>query len=256
VDFVKMEGLGNDFVVVDGPVALDAATIRRWCDRRRGIGADGVLELTPVDEGRIRMRYWNADGLEAEMCGNGLRCLVRLAHDRGWIGGSRVVVETAAGDLPAELLEDGLIRALVGVPEVAGAPATIAGVTVHPVSVGNPHAVVFVDEPTAVPVAELGAQIETDDRFPNRANVEFVAVRGLDRIAMRVWERGVGETLASGTGATAAAYAAVQYRDVEDPVRVELPGGTLTIELEGEQAWMIGPATPVFTGRIEPGGAG
>jgi diaminopimelate epimerase len=251
VDFVKMEGLGNDFIVVDGPVALDAATIMAWCDRRFGIGADGVLELTRVDAARIRMRYWNADGGEAEMCGNGLRCLVRLAHDRGWLGGRHVIVETAAGDLPAEVLEDGLVRALVGEPEVAETPFDLAGVRVHPVRVGNPHAVVFVDDPVSVDVTGLGPRIERDDAFPNRTNVEFVAVTGLDRIVMRIWERGVGETLASGTGATAAAYGAVQFQDVEPPVRVELPGGVLTIELEGARAWMVGPANVVYEGRIE-----
>lgn len=250
MDFVKMEGLGNDFVVVDGPVELDAATIMAWCDRRFGIGADGVLEITRVDDARIRMRYWNADGSEAEMCGNGLRCLVRLAHDRGWLGGRSVVVETAAGDLPAELRDDGLVRALVGEPEVAAAPFDLAGVRIHPVRVGNPHAVVFVDDPGTVDLAGLGPRIERDDAFPDRANVEFVAVTGLERIAMRIWERGVGETLASGTGATAAAYAAVQFHDVEPPVRVELPGGVLTIELEGAQAWMVGPGNRVYDGRI------
>ena len=246
-----MQGLGNDFVVVDGPRELDPAEVTAWCDRRFGVGADGVLVVTRIDGHRIGMRYWNADGGEAEMCGNGLRCVVRLAHDRGWLDGTKVMVETAVGDLPAEVRDDGQVRALVGTPDLAGAPMEIAGVRVHPVAVGNPHAVVFVDDPDDVDVAVVGPRIETDDHFPHRANVEFVAVSGMSGIRMRVWERGVGETLASGTGATAAAYAAVQYRDVEAPVRVELPGGVLTIELEGSEAWMVGPAVSVFTGRLE-----
>lgn len=250
MDFVKMEGLGNDFIVVDGPVELDVATIQRWCDRRFGIGADGVLETSRVDRSRIRMRYWNADGGEAEMCGNGLRCLARLAVLRGWVDGASMVIDTAVGPMPATVLDDGTVRALVGEPEVAAGPAEIAGHIVHPISVGNPHAVVFVDDPETIDVGSLGPQIEHHEMFPDRANVEFVVVEGLEQIRARIWERGVGETMASGTGSTAAAYAAVQYRDVETPCDVVVPGGTLTIELEGAQAWMVGPANVVFEGRL------
>jgi len=254
VDFVKMEGLGNDFIVVDGPVTVDPAKIRQWCDRRFGIGADGVLEITRGDSNRIGMRYWNADGTEAEMCGNGLRCVAKLAVHRGWVGHA-MLVDTAVGPLPATVLDDGNVRALVGEPDVAGAPLMIGGTEVHPISVGNPHAVVFVDDPDAVDVATVGAAIERDEHFPHRANVEFVAVTGLTSVRARVWERGVGETLASGTGSTAAAYAAVQYRDVEAPCAVHLPGGVLTIDLEGVEAWMEGPATIVFDGAV-PGKLG
>ena len=250
MDFVKMEGLGNDFIVVNGPAHIDPAWVQRWCDRRFGIGADGVLEITRRDREHIAMRYWNADGGEAEMCGNGLRCLARLAVMRQWIDGSSMIVETASGPLPATVLADGTVRALVGTPEIAGAPIEIGGMRVHRVAVGNPHAVVFVDDPEVVDVATLGPLIETDDHFPRRTNVEFVAVAGLEHIRMRIWERGVGETLASGTGATSAAFAAVQYRDVEAPVQVDLPGGRLAIELEGAEAWMVGPAHVVYEGRI------
>jgi diaminopimelate epimerase len=250
VDFVKMEGLGNDFIVVDAPFAPDPATIRRWCDRRFGVGADGVLEIDSVGSDRIRMRYWNADGGAAEMCGNGVRCLAALAVQRGWAG-PELIVETAMGDSPAQVRPDGLVRALVGRPRRIGSAFEVSGVVVYPVSVGNPHAVVLVEDPTAVDVAGLGAAIETSPQFPERTNVEFVAQTGLNSIQARIWERGVGETLASGTGATASAYAAVSNGLVGAPTRVELPGGTLVIELDGEEAWMIGPANVVYEGVIE-----
>jgi diaminopimelate epimerase len=254
MDFVKMEGLGNDFIVVDGPVALTAEAITAWCDRRFGVGADGVLEVTPVASDRIRMRYWNADGGEAEMCGNGLRCLARLAVDRGWVAGNEMVVETASGDLPATVQPDGLVRALVGTPRIAGDPFEAGGVFVHPVRVGNPHAVVFVDDADAAPVDELGPRLEHDEAFPDRANVEFVQSLGGSAVRMRVWERGVGETMASGTGATAAAFAATTYREANSPVSVELRGGELRIEIIDGRAWMTGPGRTVFTGTLaEPG---
>lgn len=249
--FVKMEGLGNDFVVVRGPVELPAETIIAWCDRRFGIGADGVLEVTPLTPDRIRMRYWNADGGAAEMCGNGLRCLAALAVESGWIDGRSLTVETAVGDLPATVLSDGNVRALVGRVGLAGEPFSIAGVPVHPISVGNPHAVVFVTDPDDVPIDEIGPTIETDEAFPDRANVEFVTPVGPSQIRMRVWERGVGETMASGTGATSAAYASVVYRDVAAPVRVGLPGGDLEIDFNGDVAWMTGPGTYVYSGTID-----
>ncbi len=250
MDFVKMEGLGNDFIVVAGPVDLDVASIQQLCDRRFGIGGDGVLEVSRVDRSRIRMRYWNADGGEAEMCGNGLRCLARLAVLRGWVEGSSLIVDTAVGPMPATVLDDGSVRALVGEPEVTAGPREIAGHAVHPISVGNPHGVVFVDDPETVDLAVVGPQIEHDEFFPDRANVEFVTVEGLASIRARIWERGVGETMASGTGSTAAAYAAIQYREVEAPCTVRVPGGSLTIELEGAQAWMVGPANVVYEGRV------
>ncbi len=251
MDFVKMEGLGNDFVVIDGPVEVVAADVRRWCDRRFGIGADGVLEIIRLDGDAIRMRYWNADGGEAEMCGNGLRCLAKLAAARGWVASEKMTIHTAMGEMPAQVFDDGRVRALVGRVAVAGEPEEIAGRLVHPISVGNPHAVVFVDDPEDEPVETLGPRIERDARFPNRANVEFVAVSGSDRIRMRVWERGVGETMASGTGATSAAFASVRYRGVDAPVHAQLPGGELVIEFDDDRAWMIGPANVVFEGRFD-----
>lgn len=245
-----MEGLGNDFVVVEGPIDPAPEAITAWCDRRYGIGADGVLEVTPLSTSRIRMRYWNADGGEAEMCGNGLRCLARLAFDRGWVATRLLTVETAAGDRPAEVFEDGQVRSLVGTPSTAGDPFEIDGTLVHPVRVGNPHAVVFVDDVDAAPVGALGPGIEHDEAFPGRVNVEFVQVLDDRTVRMRVWERGVGETLASGTGAAAAAFAGSVYRSLLSPVDVRLPGGNLLIELESDGAWMTGPGRVVYEGRL------
>jgi diaminopimelate epimerase len=250
VRFVKMEGLGNDFVVVRGPVELARETIVGWCDRRFGIGADGVLEVTPLTRSSIRMRYWNADGGEAEMCGNGLRCLAALAVESGWIDGRSMTIETAMGDLPASVLANGDVRALVGRVALAGEPFTVGDAEVHPVTVGNPHGVVFVADPDELCVAEVGPPIEHDPRFQNGANVEFVTPVDAGHIRMRVWERGVGETMASGTGATSAAFASTVYRGVDAPVRVSLPGGDLVIDFEGDRAWMTGPGRLVYSGDI------
>lgn len=251
IDFVKMEGLGNDFVVVGGAVEPSAEEVVAWCDRRFGIGADGVLRVVPLGPDRIRMTYWNADGNEAEMCGNGLRCVAALALDRGWVTTPSIVVETAAGPLPAQVQPDGLVRALVGRPRIAGDPVVLEGHTFERVDVGNPHAVAFVDDVALVDVAAIGPRVESDELFPNRTNVEFV--RPVDRraIEMRVWERGVGETMASGTGSTAAAYASIITARTESPVDVHVPGGVLTIEMVGEEAWMIGPGNEVYTGTLD-----
>ncbi len=250
MDFVKMEGLGNDFIVVDGPVDLSAETITAWCDRRLGVGADGVLEVTPMTPDRIKMRYWNADGSEAEMCGNGLRCLARLAVDRGWVTSAHLTVETAAGDMPAVVQEDGMVRALVGAPRLQGDPFLVGSTKVHPVRVGNPHAVVFVDDTEGAPVDVLGPRVEHHEAFSERSNVEFVQLIDDGAVQMRVWERGVGETMASGTGAAAAAYAASVYHGVRTPVLVRLRGGDLTIDLVDGQAWMTGPGRVVFEGTL------
>ncbi len=252
MDFVKMQGLGNDFVVVTGPIEVSTESIVAWCDRRFGVGADGVLEATPLADDLVRMRYWNADGGEAEMCGNGLRCVALHAYDRGWVNTNEFMVETAMGDMPAQVLAGGLVRALVGEPQLTGPPIEFEDVMLHPVGVGNPHAVIFVDDPADAAVDVLGPRVEMDSRFPHRTNVEFVTTRGSDAIEMRIWERGVGETMASGTGATAGAFAAVNYRGVTAPVTVAVPGGELVIEFDGAKAWMVGPATAVYTGTIEP----
>lgn len=251
MDFVKMEGLGNDFVIVEGPAAISPAEVQRWCDRRFGVGADGVLLATPLTGQKVAMEYWNADGGKAEMCGNGLRCVAKLALQRGWVEDGPMEIETAVGPLGAEVLDDGKVRALMGHPKRGDSDSLeVAGVTVRPVSVGNPHAVIFVDDPFLAPVAELGARIERDPLFPDGTNVEFVKVESGSRIRMRIWERGVGETMASGTGATAAAFAAALYEGAQSPVDVLLPGGSLTVEIVDDEAWVTGPANFVFSGTV------
>ena len=249
MDFVKMQALGNDFVVIAGPAAPLAAEIAVWCDRRRGIGADGVLEVTPIDAERIRMRYWNADGGLAEMCGNGLRCVARYASDRGWVNTDSFVVETAVGGRPVQLNPDGSVRVLLGVPS-SGDDVSIDGIEWHTVDLGNPHAINWVVDPATAAVRQVGPRVETAPAFPDGTNVEFAAVTGTDEIDLRVWERGVGETLACGTGAAATAYLAHEQGLVGSNVAIRLRGGILRIDLEPDGAWIEGPAETVFSGSF------
>ncbi len=250
MDFVKVQGLGNDFLVFDGPFVPTPEAIRRWCRRRDGVGADGVLVIEQLADDRVSMRYWNADGGEAEMCGNGLRCVAKLAHERGWTASPEFIVETAAGEHPVTVKSESVV-AFVGEPvRFRTDTLQVAGYDVHPFAIGNPHAVLFVDDVEAADVDTIGPVIENDPLFPNRTNVEFVQVGEGEGIAVRVWERGVGETPASGTGATAAAYVAHTVAEVPTPIEVALRGGTLLIAFDEEGAWMEGPAEIVFTGSI------
>lgn len=250
MDFVKMQGLGNDFILVEGPYAPKPEVVVDWCRRRTGIGADGVLVATALSSGRVSMRHWNADGGEAEICGNGLRCVARHAYDSEWVDGAEFIVETAVGDHPVRVSADHIV-AYVGPPApFRTGTLTIGGIEVHPFAIGNPHAVLFVDDVDAAPVLELGPIIENDPLFPNRTNVEFVEVIAEGGIRARIWERGVGETQASGTGATASAYIAHTIRDVPTPMDVHLPGGVLRVWFNEEGAWMEGPAEYAFRGSI------
>ena len=251
MDFVKMHGLGNDFMVMAGPFEPTADQVAAWCDRRRGIGADGVLVVTPLEDDRIRMEYWNADGSPAEMCGNGLRCVARYAVDREMVAGPGFEVHTAVGVRPVLVRDDGTVRALLGTVSPADAgPLDVAGYHLEPIRVGNPHAVAFVPDCYSAPVQAVGPVVEGDPHFPERTNVEFATVVSSNRIALRVWERGVGETLACGTGA--AATVAVAHRNglTDARVTVELPGGPLVVEVGDDGVWIEGPAETVFTGSI------
>ncbi len=250
MDFVKMQGIGNDFIVVKGPFTPLPDDVVRWCERRTGIGADGLLVATAISPQRVSMRYWNADGGEAEMCGNGLRCVARLAVDEGWVEGDEFVVASRVGDHPVTVGKDS-VTAFVGEPApFRTGTLTIEGHEVHPFAIGNPHAVLFVDDVESAPVTDVGTIIENDALFPNRTNVEFVEIVEEAGIRVRVWERGVGETPASGTGATAAAYIAHTIRGVPVPVSVQLPGGVLSIWFDDEGAWMKGPAEYSFSGSV------
>ena len=239
--FTKMEGLGNDFIVVEGPYRPATGEVADLCDRRRGIGADGVLAVTPGAP--VRMDYWNADGSRAEMCGNGLRCVARYATDRGWVETSAFDVDTPAGTLRVEIQEE-LVRAEIGRPALLG-HETVEGARYVLVDVGNPHAVGVVDDPGEVDVASLGPMVAREAGFDAGCNVEFIAVSesGVD---MRVWERGSGETLACGTGMVAAAAVALEGRD--GLIQVTVPGGMATVEIEAGSAWLTGPADYVFRG--------
>jgi diaminopimelate epimerase len=246
VRFVKMQGLGNDFVVVDGDPGFSPETIRRICNRRFGIGADGLLAVEPVDAGSVRMRYWNADGSPAEMCGNGLRCVARYAHDRGMVASGRFRVHTPVGEREAHVDPEGSVTVELGPVRVAAAEVDRPdGRSYRSVDVGNPHLVTLVEDPRREPVEVIGPEVECS--VPGGANVEFVTVEGPGRLRMRVWERGVGETPACGSGMAAAA-AVVRLGSGLDDFEVRVPGGAGRIRFEGDVAWIIGPAEYVFDG--------
>ena len=265
IDFVKMEGAGNDYVYIDAirdPIDLDAASTlaRQVADRHFGVGGDGLIVLAPSDVADVAMLMWNADGSAGAMCGNGVRCLAKLARDHGHVTADTLTVETAAGVKAVDLLlRDGEVvgaRVDMGAVQVATTPATLqlgdqqyAYFKVH---AGNPHAVVFVDEdPRQVPVHEIGAAIQGLPEFVDGVNVEVVQVRADGTIMQRTFERGSGETLACGSGATAVACAAVELGKVPGPqVTVDLLGGRLVIHRGRAGASMEGPARTVFHGQI------
>lgn len=241
--FIKMQGLGNDFVVLEGPLSLKVEEISELCDRRFGVGADGVLVVTNLEP--VRMEYWNADGSPAEMCGNGLRCVARYAYDKGWSRDRNFVVQTPVGTRRVRVLEDG-VEVELARPSVTG-HRTLEGERYHLVDVGNPHAVVIVDDPAAVDVAGQGSKVQAE--FDGGTNVEFITATS-DGVKMRVWERGVGETMACGTGMVAAAFVASKTDGLESPVSVQVPGGTGVVTFRDGVAWLKGPAEYSFRGSV------
>jgi diaminopimelate epimerase len=259
VPFVKMEGLGNDYIHVDAvlapfPLERAPACARAWSDRHFGIGADGLIVLLAGTRAPLRMAMWNADGSRGAMCGNGLRCLARLAFERGHARERRFVVETDAGPRPVEVFGNGDVRAAMG--EVRVQPPRDLHVDGRAWSLvvgdaGNPHAVLFVDDVATSPVLELGDALQRHATFPDGVNVEFVQRLGPDRLRQRTFERGSGETLACGTGAAvavAAARAAGLVRGHD--ITVELAGGALRVVGEGVALAIEGPARTVFTGEV------
>ena len=276
VAFTKMQGLGNDFVVINAmnaPVLLDAAQIRALADRRFGVGCDQVLWVEPpTDPSRAQFRYriFNADGGEVEQCGNGARCFARFVHDQGLCDQRRIAVETLAGLIELVLEEDDQVTVNMGLPRFEPSeipfraakrdalyPINISSdeqVSIGAVSMGNPHAVLRVDSVDTAEVTRLGATIESHPDFPRRVNVGFMQIINREHIRLRVFERGVGETLACGTGACAAVVIGRQQGLLDERVTVTLPGGQLVIKWSGneqEPVWMTGPAQTVFTGEIE-----
>lgn len=280
MEFTKLHGLGNDFVVIDRRVEGTPLPIHEavaLCDRHRGIGADGVLSVLPSERAPLAMHVTNSDGSHAEMCGNGLRCVVRWAVDRGVLPPEGGPVETGAGVLECRVEPDGHIRVDMGRPELTPAriPMQAEGdrvveapldlddpdvptrqLSITAVSMGNPHAVWFVpEEQSPRELAErLGSAVEHHPRFPRRTNAEFARLVGQDEIELVVWERGSGLTQACGTGACATAVAAVltNRARADVPVTVHLPGGPLRIEVAADlsRVWMTGPAVEVFRGTV------
>ena len=267
--FEKMHGLGNDFLVVDDREAqpVDWPTVaRRACERHTGVGADGILLIQASDAADLRMRLFNADGSEAEMCGNGIRCVAQYVAGHG-ISGDRVVWETGAGTLVTERLGDDLVTVDMGFPRFAAAEIPFdsdaaeivdqtlrvgdATLDITCVSMGNPHCVTVVDDVDAFPLAEIGPQVERHPSFPQRTNFEIVQVLSRTRVRQRTFERGVGETNACGTGASAVGVAMQRLGLCDSPVTVELRGGPLHIAwAPGTTVRMTGPAQRVYTGHL------
>ncbi len=273
--FSKMQGLGNDFVLLDGvrqKIDLAPAQIARLADRHFGVGCDQVLIVEPPSRPDVDFRYriFNADGGEVEQCGNGARCFVHFVRDQGLTTKRTIRVETRSGIIEPALEADGQVRVDMGVPrfepadipfvgdgtavtqslEVAGAPLTISAL-----SMGNPHAVQVVPDVETAPVAAQGPLLERHPRFPRGVNAGYMQVVDRANIRLRVWERGAGETLACGTGACAAVVAGIRLGLLDSTVRVETRGGELTIRWDGpgEPVRMTGPARTVFEGewRVE-----
>jgi diaminopimelate epimerase len=271
IAFTKMQGLGNDFVVIDAtrePVELSPAAVRSLADRHFGVGCDQVLIVEPATkpDADFRYRIFNADGGEVEQCGNGARCFVQFVRARSLTRKSRIRVETAGGIIEPRLEDDGQITVDMGapvfrpddVPFIGGTGAPMeplevdgATLTVSVLSLGNPHAVQQVEEVDAAPVATQGPHIETHPRFPRRVNAGYMQVIDRANIRLRVWERGAGETLSCGTGACAATVAGIRRGLLDSPVRVSTRGGVLTIAWQGVGApvMMSGPADTVFEGE-------
>jgi len=271
--FTKMQGAGNDFVVIDAtqtPVHLSHGQIQHIANRFFGVGCDQLLMVESTDTAGVDFRYriFNADGGEVEQCGNGARCFVRFVVEKGLTHKREIKVETASGVITLMLQDDGQVTVNMGAPRFIPAqipfetdaqastyelPLAHDTVTISAVSMGNPHAVMLVENVHTAEVASLGPQIESHPRFPQRVNAGFMQVLNAHEINLRVYERGSGETLACGTGACAAAVSGIQLGTLQSPVKVHTRGGILTIQWAGDGApvMMTGPAEIVFDGEIE-----
>lgn len=278
IEFTKYHGLGNDFILIDNrqsnePILTDVQAVQ-LCDRHFGIGADGVIFALPATspDADYKMRIFNSDGSEPEMCGNGIRCLARFLADLA--APSRTPqtyqIETLAGMITPQIQADGQVTVDMGVPRLTAAeipttlmeedcrtilqPLEVAGRTwkVTCVSMGNPHCITFVDNVAEIALESIGPQFEHHPVFPQRTNVEFIQVVAPDYLKMRVWERGAGITLACGTGACASLVAGFITGRCERKATIELPGGPLVIEWSesNERIYMTGPAKLVFTGKL------
>jgi len=273
LEFSKMHGLGNDFVVLDGirqHLSLTAEQLRHLADRHFGVGCDQILLVEEPTQSGVDFRYriFNADGGEVEQCGNGARCFVRFVHEAGLTDKREIRVETQSGIIAPRLEESGNVTVNMGIPRFLPAEIPflaegdavihaleVAGemLEISVVSMGNPHAVQLVGNVDSAPVATHGPLIESHPRFPQRVNAGFMQVVDRHAIKLRVYERGAGETLACGTGACAAVVAGIRRSLLDSPVRVTTRGGDLAIAWggPGQPVMMSGPAVTVFTGEIE-----
>jgi diaminopimelate epimerase len=259
VRFEKWQGLGNHYLIVrreEWPLALNAPRARLICDPNFGVGGDGILELDH-ETGTPRMTVWNPDGSHAENCGNGIRMIARHLEAHGDLPDGGAVL-TGGGPVTARTLGDGRVEVGMGravFPDGEGRETLAVNgtqVDLAFVTTGNPHAIIEHNDPGSV-VQTLGPQIEVAPRFPQRTNVEFIRLDGRSELTMRVWERGVGETMACGTGACAAAVAAVRLSGLESPVTVHLLGGDLEIAVDDDlEVTMTGPAELIYEGRLSP----
>jgi len=280
IEFVKMHGLGNDFILIDclsktlGDSSFLSSLAKKLCHRNFGIGADGLILILSSEKADLRMRIYNSDGTEAQMCGNGIRCFAKYAFENKLISKIKFTVETLAGIITPELIfkdkEISGIKVNMGHPKFKRREIPITGediltvvdetLKINPkqtfkitcVSMGNPHCIIFVDDIQSIPVNEIGSKIENHPIFPEKTNVEFIQILNRKEINFRVWERGVGETLACGTGACAALVASVLNKKSERQAIIHLTGGDLDIEwIENGPVFMTGPAELVFKGEME-----
>lgn len=272
IEFTKMHGLGNDYHFINGfTYTIDdpAELARNMSHRHLGAGADGIILILPGEEGEFRMRIFNADGSEAETCGNGIRCFAKYVFERGMTSKKEFVIDTLGGPNRVQLTTEGdtvvSVRSNMGKPKFERADIPMEGppgrvieedidvdgevMRVTCANIGNPHAVFFVDDATAIPLDLLGPKIENHPKFPDRTNVEFVTVKDPDNIVMRIWERGSGITMASGSGACGAALASMITDRTKRRVHVHLVYGALDVEwAEDGSVYQEGPATEVYTG--------
>jgi len=254
VALTKMHGACNDFVILDRRTARvdDVRSFARWaCNRREGVGADGLIAIDPSNASDATMRTFNADGSEAEMCGNGVRCAARWLDEAG--AGDRLEFETAAGVVRTEVVArepEYLVRVRLGTPHVELHPGEFFGDAVV-VDIGNPHVVLFVDDVDAADLEALAAGFQIATAFPHGTNVHVASVEAGGGLRLRHWERGVGLTMACGTGAVACAAAAIRRNLVVSPVETRVPGGRLLVEWDGAgNAWLTGPAVRVFDTEV------
>ena len=270
--FTKMHGAGNDFVVIDGvtqAVNLNTNQLRRLADRHRGIGCDQILMVTPPDNPDADFRYhvFNADGSRAGQCGNGARCVGRFLREKRLTRQREILLQTNDDSLALSLTEDGRVFAGLGAPRFAPAEVPCQAdetqdqytldvqghsLSIGALSMGNPHAILMVDDCDAAPVSMLGPLLEAHTRFPERVNVGFMQVQSRSEVKLRVFERGVGETDACGSGACAAAVHGMKLGLLDEEVLVSLPGGKLSVSWPsmGDRVWLGGPTATVFNGTV------